>query len=436
MKKIFLLFAFVGLFGTIQAQSPLKMVRKAKRLFGSYKLDPANSADKLAKAQEMMMEAFESDEVKADLKSNQALGDILMTVSQNQINAAVLDNTKMGDVDFGIVQKALGAFKTAQSLAKKKYQIKDALKGIGNLESILENAGLIALQSGKYEDAFKVLSSLLEASDILKVGGKTSILDQEVENNGKKYPKINDIISYALNAGAQPNVNVDISPMLNKAMDLNISDPTIYQVAYMKYKDSDKVKAAEYLNKGRELFPDDSGLLFAEINKYIEDENLEGLIEKLKMAIEKEPDNASVYSTLGNVYDQLFSKAKEEGNEEKATEYFDGALEYYKKSIEVEPKSFNSYYGIGALYFNKAAAVAKEMNEVSNDFSAAGVKKYQELEKQMKGYYNESFPYLQKAEELSPDDPLVLTALKEYYARIGDLTKSSEYKKRLEAMKK
>lgn len=437
MKKLFVLFAMVAFFGNLQAQDPMKLVKKATRLLGNYNLDPVNNKDKLAEAQTKIMEAFESDEVKGELKAQQALGNVLSAVMRSQINDAILDKAKVGQLDFSLVSKAAGAFTQAKALATKKYQKREALEGLLELEPLLENAGIIALQNSKFSEAFNTFSSLLNVGDLLKEAGKKSILDTEVVlENGNKTTKGNDFLNYALNAGVQPNVDVNIEPLLKRALDSKLEEPSVYQIAFMHFSKTDKAKAADYLAKGRKMFPDDSGLLFAEINHYIEEGKLESLIDKLKTAIEKEPDNASVYSTLGNVYDQLYTKASENNETEKAEEYFNGALEYHKKATEVDPSNYASFYGIGALYFNKAANVAKEMNEASSDLSAAGMKKYDALQLKMNNLYKESFPYLSKAEELNPNDPLVLIALKEYYARVNDIKKSEEYRARIEAMNK
>jgi len=65
----------------------------------------------------------------------------------------------------------------------------------------------------------------------------------------------------------------------------------------------DKSGAGSILSEGREKFPNDAGLLFAEINLYLKDGRLNELTARLEQAIEQEPNNVSLYVTLGNVYD-------------------------------------------------------------------------------------------------------------------------------------
>ncbi|MBK6784850.1 MAG: hypothetical protein IPG79_14590 [Saprospiraceae bacterium] len=85
-------------------------------------------------------------------------------------------------------------------------------------------------------------------------------------------------------------------------------------------------KAFEYLDAGKKLYPDDNEILFAEINYYIKANKLNELVDKLQMAINKEPENVSVYNALGNVYDQLNQNERNAGNTAKADEYFNLAF--------------------------------------------------------------------------------------------------------------
>src|SRR5690606_4134777 len=116
-----------------------------------------------------------------------------------------------------------------------------------------------------------------------------------------------------------------------------------------KPEGADVNAAYQYLKAGREKYPDEVSLLFAEINHFLKIGKLDELINKLKMAIDKEPDNVSLYITMGSVFDKLYQNEFEAGHAEKAAEYFDGALEYYNKTLEKNPKEFGAQYGIGAL---------------------------------------------------------------------------------------
>jgi tetratricopeptide (TPR) repeat protein len=156
---------------------------------------------------------------------------------------------------------------------------------------------------------------------------------------------------------------------------------------------------------------------------------LNQLVDRLKQAISKEPNNIGLYITLGNVYDNLFQGALKEKNEAKTTEYFTEANKYYGQALAKDPKNLDATYSTGALYYNKAAYLTQEMNAIS-DFSSASLKKLDALKTQVMGLFDQALPYFQKAESINPDDTNTLVALTEIYARKED-DLSLEFKKRL-----
>jgi tetratricopeptide (TPR) repeat protein len=207
---------------------------------------------------------------------------------------------------------------------------------------------------------------------------------------------------------------------------------SVYEALFTLNSQKDVNKAMEYLEEGRKAYPDDNSLLFAEINFYLSTGKLDVLTDKLKTAIAKEPDNITVYTTLANVYDQLNQKERSAGNIAKADDYFNLALDYYSQAIVKNPKNFDANYGSGALYYNKAASMTSRLNEVSNDFTSAGTKKFNAIKAEMDGYFKQALPYFLKAESIEPKDQNTMIALKEIYAREGNLEKSIEYKSKIE----
>ena len=101
------------------------------------------------------------------------------------------------------------------------------------------------------------------------------------------------------------------------------------------------------------------------------------------------------------------------------------------KAIEIDSKSMDAYYAMGTLYYNKAALLTQEMNAMAEDFSAAGIKKYEAKKKEIMELFDKALPYFQKAEGLDANDVNTLIALKEIYARKEDPL-YTEFKTRLE----
>ncbi len=427
MKKSFLLFVALFVFaGFGQAQEGMKAVKKAARSLVTYNLDNAKNKEKLTEAVTLIDKAFESDEVASMAKAYQVKADIYSTSASSIVNESIISSSEaVKDKDLSVGVKAVAAYAKAYELAEKKFEKKDAITGMKSLQNIIENVAIVSYQNKNWKTAYDAFQATISLSNFLTDAGEESIVTPE---------KIKDLMINSVSVGAQENSGIEMGPIIEKSIKMDIQDPSLYQIAYSTFADTDKEKALMYLNKGVELFPDDSGLLFAQINYYIGEGKLEALIDKLKAAIAKEPDNASVSATLGNVYDQLYSKTADEGDEAKAEEYFNGALDYYTQATEKDPNSFSSFYGIGALYFNKAAKYGKQLNELGSDYSAEGIKKYDGIKAKMSELYDQSLPFLEKAEAINPKDGLVLQALREYYARTGNLDKSNEYKARIDAL--
>ena len=160
---------------------------------------------------------------------------------------------------------------------------------------------------------------------------------------------------------------------------------------------------------------------------------MESLISKLEKAAQLDPNNVSIYVTLGQIYDKLYqdNAAKDPA---KAEEDFNKAMSYYNQAVTRDPKSFDAIYSIGALWYNKAAAYSIELNELSNDYTPAGTKKYDAKKAQMDETFVKALPFFQQAEELNPKDVNTLIALKEIYARQDKFDLVETYKKKLEAL--
>jgi tetratricopeptide (TPR) repeat protein len=193
-------------------------------------------------------------------------------------------------------------------------------------------------------------------------------------------------------------------------------------------------KAYANLEEGRNRYPDDISILFAEINHFLQINKLDVLITKLEAALEKEPDNITLYTTMGNVYDNLYQREASEGTAEKANEYFKNSLDYYNQALAKDPSFTDATYSIGALYFNRAAKLTEGLATLEDDYSKEGQRKYEELQTRIAAEFSSALPYFIEVEKDKPMDLNTLIALKEIYARTNDLALSNEFKTRLEAV--
>jgi tetratricopeptide (TPR) repeat protein len=424
MKNLLLLFVFIVSAGMLSAQDdPVKEIRSAAKQLSKNSDDPIANAEELKSLAADIEAGLMNDAVKADIKALIQSGEALNELADVEFKTKTLDGS--GQYQLVVPNSALLAFKAFKMAADIDARKKDIAYGLEDSENLLNNFAIFAYQVQDYAEAYKNFAASIEAHDLLKSMGKDSRLD---EGNLLKDQYFFTSVSAYYNQDFEA-----AKPYLMKLYNDGATDAFIYDALYNINAASDPDKAIEYLAKGRELNPDDTGLLFSEINHYLKIGELDKLIGKLEMAIEKEPDNVSVVNTMGSVYDQLHQKSFEEGDTTKANEYFDKAYSYYEQVTEKDEDNFDAIYSMGALYYNKAASYVDKLNELASDFSPAGMKKYDEVKAEMDSLFEEALPYFQRAETINDKDKNTMIALKEIYARLNQLDKSNEYKERLEA---
>ena len=426
MRKFLFAFMAVALsfsLGQSQDVSELdgkKALKKASRLLSAYNLDQTNSGDKLVEAKALIEHAAKQEEVKDDPKAWVAMGDIY--------NALInLDATqKILDANYEAKYAAAGmmAFQAHKKALELDPGNKSALKGLTESIAAISNNGISLYEGQNFMEAFNSFRSVLDIHDILKANDYDSPLDAEGEYDNQLY--ITGLA--AMNAGQASTAKSFITPLYEKGYD----KPAVYDAMYKMTAEEDMDAAAVILDKAREMYPDDLGLLFTEINHYLKLDKIDVLSEKLKLAIEKEPENPSLYSTLGNIYDRIYQEKYEAGALDEATEYFDMAKENYEKAVEIKPDFTDAIYSIGALFYNKAAILTKEMNALANDYSADATKKFNAKKIEVEEHFDLALPYFKSVEKLDPNDRNTLIALKEIFARRNDFETSNVFKDRLE----
>ncbi len=423
MKKFFaLLIISAFTFGTIMAQDAEKDLKNGERSIKKFISDQSN-VDALAKGLELFESAFKSDVVADKAKSWVIKGNLMKNVANAEFRNVTLDSTYSLSLDDAAVQ-SYEAYSKALNIAEKKNDKKSAQVGLIELENHLNNYAIIAYQAEDYKNAFSHFSTSIEASKSLKGLGQKSRLDDELI--------MNDQIFFAAISGYYSEDKEKALPYLTTMANQGTKEVFVYDALYNLTVASDPEKALAYLDTGMAAKPDDTSLLFTQINHYLKEGKLDQLISKLNVAIEKEPDNTSIYNTLGSVYDQLQIKESKAGNKDKAAEYFAKAKENYMHVLTADPTNFDATYSIGALYYNDAATNVDKLNELSEDLSPAGMKKYDAIKADMDAVFGQALPYFESASKLNDNDCNTIIALKEIYARLNDLEKSNIYKGKFE----
>lgn len=426
MKKLFLfVFALVISGNFTFAQDGLKMLKEAKKEIGKYGSNAVTNAASLEKAVKMMDEAFAVSGTDATTEAWVMKGDIYNEIVDAEAKTRIF-NAEFKSPLPQAATLAADAYMMGLTKVVKKGEGKAALKGLAGLEQSIFNAGVTLYQAQDLKGAYTAFAKTIDVFKVLKENGQKSRLDDAAAKEDSYY--------YSAIAGYQGGMHKEILPILKEMYNNKTDKSFVYQVLYELESANNPAEAEKYLTEGRAKFPEDSGLLFTEINAALKAGKLNELISKLEMAITKEPDNLSVYTTLGNVYEQLSNKSVEAGKADEAKNYLMKAREWYDKVLAKDANNFEANYAIGAMYYNNAAKVAKEVNEYANDFTPAGTKKYNDAKTRMIKAFEEALPYFEKSETLNGKDVNTVIALKEIYARIGKLDKVKSYTEKLEAL--
>lgn len=426
MKKfLFALVGFMFVVSLAQAQEDgAKLAKSAGKALTSYNIDRANNATKLDEAKQKISEALKTPEAQALASAWITKGDIYSTLLERDMAMRAIkpDAPLSGDND---ALEAFNAYQKGYELTEKKYEKSDALKGIIAVQSGLINVGVSKYEAKEYEKAYLSSLAALKSHEMLTAGKETSIFGEQAKIEDQEYFTGLAAMLAGRNAEAMPYFDAMVKKGTDKA--------EVYESLYAtKMALNDMEGAKITLAEGRKKFPENAGLLFAEINNYLKEGKLDELTDRLKQAIKQEPDNVSLYINLGNVYDNLQQREVKAKNDVKATEYFEEAKKNYMMAVEKDAKSPDAHYMLGALYYNKAAGINQEMTTLDN--SQAALKRYKVLNDQMLGLFDQALPHFQKAEGLDPNDLNTLLALNEIYARKEDEL-SLEFKKRLDIVK-
>ena len=424
MKRFFLaLLAFALVTGTSMAQTPaadlIKAANKAVKGIGGKK-------EKVAAAETAVDAMMKLPENQTNWEALLVKGKLYNEMSSidNTNRALVVLTKKEYKSEFNkSAMMACDALIAASKATQDKKQLKEVATALADAQGNLGNYVNEFTEGKDYVSAYNSLNAGLTSHEALKAMGSKSIFDKADEYNKQLY-LVGLLSVYA-------DKEKESVGVYEKMIAVKKDTSFVYASLYKVKAESDPAGALKYLEMGRQKYPDDSQLLFTEINHYLKTGKLEVLIDKLKAGIAKEPKNISLYSTLGSVYDNLSTQEKDPA---KAQEYAENAMVYFNKTLALDAKNSDAIYSIGASFYNKAAQFSKEMKKLESDFSKEGQKKYDAAEKLMVAEFDKALPYFKKAESINPNDQNTLIALKEIYAKKNDMKMSGEFKARLDVV--
>lgn len=434
MKKLLFFVLTITLSSsTIFAQDAAQAYKSAKKAFGLAATSESDKrVDKLEEAREQIdiatagIDKFdEKTAPKVWLKS----GEIYLDLAKTDFTMINLQGAgyqaKYPDASF----KAYESYTAVLALPNlKKYSKNEALDGLKTVSTFLSNDGRFAFNDKDYKKSYESFSAVTSIDNKLVENNQTSIFEDAEKKQEHRY--VTGLSAYA--AG----MNTEAKVVFEKLNEEGYQSEGVYDSLFKIYAEEGKdAEAIAILEKGRGIYPEDEMLRVSEINYYLKSGKLDVLTGKLEAAIEADPQNVTLYSTLGHVYDNLSQNEAKNGNAEKSQEYFDLALQYYNKALKIDGTHFNTIYNTGALYYNKAAQVTRELIEIEEDYSAEGLRKAAAKKSEMMALFDKALPFFQKAEAVSPNDLGTLSALQEIYARKDNLEMTKEFKSRMETVK-
>ncbi len=422
MRKLSLSFLLVFVaFATTFAQDAKKALKDATKALSTFNVGGSTDEAKLKEAIEAIEIAIADPTNAALAESWTKRGEIYNAVVNQHLSAQFL-NPEHKILDEDAAFKAYESYKKALGLSVKKWESKAATKGLTESVSNLNSLGASKYDAQDYLGAYQAFNAMLEVHDLLKQNGEKSTLDDPENYNNQLY-----ITGLAAFYGGNTQ---DAGRLFTQLKEKGFEQAALYDVLYRLNEESNPELAVKYLEEGRKKFPDETSLLFTEINYYLKAGKMDILEGKLKEAIAAEPTNAALYYTLARVYVDVSDDAKEKGDKATQEEYFQKALAQYEGALKVDPEFYEAMYGIGEMYYNRAAVISQQMQDLGT--SREDLKKYDALKITMEAEFDKALPYFQASEKANPNDPNTLIALSEIYARKNQFELVSEFKQRLE----
>lgn len=231
--------------------------------------------------------------------------------------------------------------------------------------------------------------------------------------------KPNDSLTlfYAGVAAQQAELTDESMQMYYRLIEQNDANEDVFStMVYLERteKQSDE-KALEVLAKAKTAYPDNADFMREEINILIAMKKADEAIEKLNAAVEREPENASLYLNLAVLYDNLSLDGESAGGTPESQEFIAKAQTNYEKSLALEPDNYVGNFNLGVIWVNRAKVYYDKAR-------AMDLKTYQKegpkLVSEGDAILSKSLPYLEKAHAAQPEDCSVLGPLMSVYTQL------------------
>lgn len=395
MKKIAVL-AILCLFAVDMVNAQKREVNRANR-----HLNRGN----IEKAYEHIQNAIKDDSTKEVAETWVTYGKIMIEIS-------ISEDPNFNQLAEQPLDKALEAINKAEELDEDNSQILEIQQARLILSEAFFNEGAEAYNESRFE----------EATDYFYNSYKVS----------ETFGSIDTATLYNAGLAAEIAGRYDEAyDMYEEVAEYDYDQPFLYSsLAGLSLRNENFEEAEVWVKKGRDKYPENLDLIFAEANVYLTSGNIPEARRVLELAIERDPENANLHYAFAVNYDQM-SKDTLFSQEERDFA-FDEAVKAYEKAIELKTDYFDAIYNLGALYFNEGIQLfVKADNILREGYTQENLKRSAELEEKSKKIWREEAqPYLEEALALIDDEDenyeVVLRSLRELYMRTGQKEKLEE----------
>jgi hypothetical protein len=242
-------------------------------------------------------------------------------------------------------------------------------------------------------------------------------------------------------AASKASDNGRILDYNTKMVDAKIGNAYNYEAIYSAYlAKGDSAMGLDILKKGRELYPNNIGLLNKQTDYYLAKNKQQDALNNVKALIEKDPNNPILYIVSGQLYDAMANPVDKTNNKdlEKPANYqdcFKNAEASYLKGIELKPENkeylYTLVFNLGALYNNYGGTMANRKSEKITEMA----KLQKENTTISQGYFKKAIPYLEQALAIKSNDLQTMTALRKLYLITGDESRGKEMNDKIKALR-
>ena len=315
--------------------------------------------------------------------------------------------------------KAAEAYEKAYELEPSGKNAEKVQTGLSKVFTEYYNLGTLAYSLREYNEAAADFDKAFHVAELKGVDVGQGQYSAIMRDAGLAYYFANEF---------QKSVDYFNGAIENNFDSLNDGDGQIYYFLYHAYKGLatahpvDSAEYKEYMETGKNVletgiskFPMNTDIIESLTDAYVtmgEDPN--AILPIVQDAVDRDPNNAALWSGLGVIYDRLGMS--------------DESMKMFEKVAELTPNDFNAFNNLGILYINKADRMLDEFNKNSGAYTTA---EYDEQLNKINDVYQQSITPLEKAYSLNPNNTTTLELLKavtfRLRAREGMQEKNTKY---------